>query len=102
MHKIWFKNKAIDDHTDFSWLIIFIFPGARYISDGLIRGAEKAGELMNFGTPKLMQKITPEPVPQPVNPKVTRGFQIAKDVTGTAVEITGYMGKNQIFHIIRC
>jgi hypothetical protein len=80
----------------------FIFPGARYISNGLIRGAEKAGELMNYGTPKLIQKITPEPVPQPVNPKVSRGFQVAKDVTGSAVQITGYMGKNQSFCIIKC
>ncbi|PNF22289.1 hypothetical protein B7P43_G02904 [Cryptotermes secundus] len=46
---------------------------------------------MNYGTPKLIQKIAPEPVPQPVNPKVSRGLQVAKDVTGTAVQITGYM-----------
>jgi hypothetical protein len=75
----------------------FIFPGARYISNGLIRGAEKAGELMNYGTPKLIEKITPEPVPQPVNPKVSRGFQVAREVTGSAVQITGYMGKSRSF-----
>jgi hypothetical protein len=57
---------------------------------------------MNYGTPKLIQKITPEPVPQPVNPKVSRGLQVAKDVTGTAVQITGYMGENQSFCMIRC
>jgi hypothetical protein len=57
---------------------------------------------MNYGTPKLIQKITPEPVPQPVNPKVSRGLQVAKDVTGTAVQITGYMGENQSFCMFRC
>lgn len=82
--------------------IIFVFPGAHYISHGLIRGAEKAGELMNYGAPKLIQKITPEPVPQPVNPKVSRGLQVAKDVTGTAVQITGYMGENQSFCKFKC
>jgi len=71
-----------------------LFAGAKYISHGLIKGAEKAGELLNHGTPKLIQKITPEPVPQPVNPKVRRGLQVAKDVTGTAVQITGFMGEN--------
>lgn len=68
-----------------------IVTGAQYISDGLIKGAAKVGELMNYGTPKLIQKITPEPVPQPVNPKVNQGLQVAKDVTGTAVQITSYM-----------
>jgi len=56
---------------------------------------------MNYGTPKLIQKITPEPVPQPVNPKVYRGLQVAKDVTGTAVQITGYMGEIKSFYMLK-
>ena len=78
-----------------------MFPGAHYISDGLIKGAEKVGELMNYGTPKLIQKITPEPVPQPVNPKVNRGLQVAKDVTGTAVQITSYMGEIKSLYMLK-
>jgi hypothetical protein len=78
-----------------------LFPGAQYISDGLIKGAEKVGELMNYGTPKLIQKITPETAPQPVNPKVSRGLQVAKDVTGTAVQITSYMGENTSFYMLK-
>lgn len=74
-------------------MLFLLFQGAHYISDGLIRGAEKVGELMDYGTPKLMEKITPEPVPQPVNPKLSRGLQVAKDVTGTAVQITGFVGE---------
>jgi len=55
---------------------------------------------MDYGTPKLIQKITPEPVPQPVNPKVNRGLQVAKDVTGTAVQITSYMGEIKSFYML--
>jgi spartin len=79
-----------------------LFQGAHYISHGLLSGAEKVGALMDYGTPKLIQKITPEPVPQPVNPKLSRGLQVAKDVTETAVQITGFMGENQSFHIFKC
>jgi hypothetical protein len=78
-----------------------LFPGAQYISDGLMKGAEKVDELMNYGTPKLIQKITPEPVPQPVNPSVNRGLQVAKDFTGTAVQITSYMGEFKSFYIFK-
>lgn len=74
---------------------ISLFEGAHYISHGLIRGAEKVAELMDCGTPKLIKKINPEPVPQPVNPKLSQGLKVAKDVTGTAVQITGFMGENQ-------
>ncbi|PSN45011.1 hypothetical protein C0J52_11638 [Blattella germanica] len=52
-----------------------IVKGAQYISYGLIKGAEKTGELMNYGTPKLIQKITPDPVPTAVNPR-TQGTKI--------------------------
>lgn len=83
-------------------LSFLLFQGAHYISHGLIRGAEKVGELMDYGAPKLIQKIAPEPVPQPVNPKLSRGLQVAKDVTGTAVEVTGFMGENQCFHVSKC
>jgi hypothetical protein len=56
---------------------------------------------MNYGTPKLIQKITPEPVPQPVNPTVNRSLQVAKDVTGTAVQITSYVGEINIFYMLK-
>ncbi|XP_066999747.1 protein spartin [Anabrus simplex] len=65
--------------------------GAQYISSGLVRGAEKAGQYMNIGTPKLISKITPESTPANINPNVQRGLRIAKDVTGTAVQITGFV-----------
>ncbi|KAJ4446909.1 hypothetical protein ANN_13610 [Periplaneta americana] len=68
-----------------------IVTGAQFISQGLIRGAEKAGELMNAGTPKLIQKINPESTPRAVNPNVSKGLQTAKNVTGTAVQVTGFV-----------
>ena len=74
-----------------------IVSGAHSISNGLIRGAQKASEFMNYGTPKLIDKITPEPVPRVVNPRVNRGLEVAKNVTGTAVRFTGFVA-TQIGH----
>lgn len=68
-----------------------IVTGAQYISSGLVRGAQKASELMNYGTPKLIDKINPDPNPREVSPRVSQGLQVAKNVTGTAVQVTGYI-----------
>nr|CAD7430632.1 unnamed protein product [Timema monikensis] len=65
--------------------------GAHYISHGLVKGAVKAGDLMNYGTPRLIQRLTPDPNPTQVSPRVTQGIQVAKNVTGHVVQVTGFL-----------
>jgi Senescence-associated protein len=69
-----------------------IVTGAHYVSLGLVKGAECAGSLMNKGTPKLIERIQPAADPQPVPPNVKKGLKVAKNVTGTAVTVTSFIG----------
>jgi hypothetical protein len=69
-----------------------IVTGAHYLSMGLVKGAECAGSLMNKGTPKLIEHIQPATDPQPVPSNVKKGLKVAKDVTGTAVTVTTFIG----------
>lgn len=75
-------------HSECWWYL-----GAQYLSSGLIKGAEKASELISYGTPKLISKIEPETSPRQVPSGVRAGVKVARDVTGTAVSVTGYVGK---------
>jgi Senescence-associated protein len=69
-----------------------IVTGAQYLSMGLVKGAECAGSLMNKGTPKLIEHIQPATDPQPVPSNVKKGLKVAKNVTGTAVTVTTFIG----------
>ncbi|XP_034251173.1 protein spartin isoform X3 [Thrips palmi] len=64
--------------------------GARWVSSRLVSGAERAGDLMNRGTPKLLQHIEQEQ-PKEFSPNVTKGFEVAKNVSGKAVQVTGFI-----------
>lgn len=65
--------------------------GAQYLSSGLVKGAEKASELISHNTPKLISKLEPETSPRHVPSSVRTGVKVARDVTGTAVSVTGYV-----------
>lgn len=67
--------------------------GASAISRTLISGAEKAGYLINTGTPKLINKITPASQAAYVNPKVAKGLKFAGTATSGAAQVTGFVGK---------
>lgn len=67
--------------------------GAFYVSKGLILGAEKAGEFMCYGTPILiskLSKVSPE-TERPVSANFKYGIEVAKNVTGKAANVTGYI-----------
>lgn len=64
--------------------------GARWVSSRLVSGAERAGDLMNRGTPKLLQHIEQEQ-PKEFSPNVAKGFEVAKNVSGKAVQVTGFI-----------
>ncbi|CAG2053846.1 unnamed protein product [Timema podura] len=64
---------------------------------GLVKGAVKAGDLMNYGTPRLIQRLTPDPNPTQVSPRVTQGILVAKNVTGHVVQ--GFENNHSIVNI---
>lgn len=70
-----------------------IIKGAFYVSKGLVKGAEKTGEFISYSTPYLISKIrkTPDEGPAQVPSNVKTGIEIAKSVTGTAVNVTSYV-----------
>lgn len=71
-----------------------ITKGAYYLSQGLIRGSQKTGELITYGTPYLMSKLSKAPDNvAPVSGKVETSVKVAKTVTGTAASVTGFMAQ---------
>lgn len=77
-----------------------IYLGAQYISTGLVKGAEKASELISHSTPKIISKLEPETSPRHVPSSVRTSVKVARDVTGTAVSVTGYVGRlHDLFHL---
>ncbi|CAH0382882.1 unnamed protein product [Bemisia tabaci] len=71
----------------------YIEKGTSYVSSGLIKGAEKASYFLNVKTPKLLERLAPSPDPagQPVNPNVAAGLKTARNVTGTAANVSGFI-----------
>ncbi|KAK9871343.1 hypothetical protein WA026_011609 [Henosepilachna vigintioctopunctata] len=70
-----------------------IVKGAWYLSWGLIKGAEKIGDAMNYGTPKLISRLVPYHEPTDVNPKLVKGMQIAENTTKRVAHVTGYIAE---------
>ncbi|XP_060526776.1 protein spartin [Cylas formicarius] len=67
--------------------------GAWYLSQGLIRGAEKAGNLIDKNTPKLINSISRVERASEVNPTVSKGLQIAETATSKAAKVTGFVAE---------
>lgn len=65
--------------------------GAWYLSLGLIKSAEKIGEAMNYGTPKLISRITANNEAAEVNPKLIKGMQIAECTTKKVAQVSGFV-----------
>lgn len=99
------KRSLLPDSTTVSAGII---RGAFYLSQGLVRGAEKTGQLIATGTPYVISKMGQkpstesgpssttsggaEPPPNVQVPKNVRtGIEIARSVTGTAAGVTSYV-----------
>ncbi|ETN62343.1 spartin [Anopheles darlingi] len=89
------KRSLLPDSTTVSAGII---KGAYYLSQGLVRGAERTGQLIATGTPYVISRLgqkpsepTPETETVQVPPKVRTGIEIARNVTGTAAGVTSYV-----------
>lgn len=69
-----------------------IINGANFLSNGLVKGAEKTTNFMNNSTPGLLNYISPSKNDRFVCSPVKKGVKIAKDVTCTAADVTCYVG----------
>lgn len=67
--------------------------GGYYISQGLIKGAQTAGRLLNYGTPKLINYITPATEAPSVPNSVVKGFEIASEASTAAAQVTGFVAE---------
>ncbi|XP_018331959.1 protein spartin [Agrilus planipennis] len=70
-----------------------IVTGAAYLSEGLVKGAQKASDYLNQKTPQLIQKITPADQSASIPKSVSKTAEIAHSATGTAASVTGYIAE---------
>lgn len=69
-----------------------IVKGATFLSNGLVKGAEKTTNFMNNSTPGLLNYINPSPSDTYVCSPMKKGVKVAKNVTSTAADVTCYVG----------
>lgn len=70
-----------------------IFTGAWYLSQGLIKGAQKAGEFFDSSTPKIIGSMRRSPQPAHIPQNLSKGVEIAETATNKAAQVTGFVGK---------
>ncbi|XP_001944400.1 protein spartin [Acyrthosiphon pisum] len=68
-----------------------IIKGATFLSNGLVKGAEKTTNFMNNSTPGLLNYIKPSQSDTNVCSPMKKGVKVAKNVTGTAADVTCYV-----------
>lgn len=65
--------------------------GASLLSMGLVKGAEKTGEFLSFGTPYVISKMVQQPdASAPVGENWKNAAHIAKNMTSKAASVTGF------------
>jgi len=69
-----------------------IVKGATFLSNGLVKGAEKTTNFMNNSTPGLLNYINPSQSDTRVCSPMKKGAKVAKNVTCTAADVTCYVG----------
>lgn len=70
-----------------------IVKGATFLSNGLVKGAEKTSNFMNNSTPGLLNYINPSQNDTHVCSSMKKGVKVAKNVTSTAADVTCFVGK---------
>jgi hypothetical protein len=68
-----------------------IVKGATFLSNGLMKGAEKTTDFMNNSTPGLLNYINPSQNNTKVCSPVKKGVKVAKNVTCTAADVTCFV-----------
>ncbi|XP_006815587.1 spartin-like [Saccoglossus kowalevskii] len=68
-----------------------VIKGAEWISWGLGKGAEVTGKWVHKGAAKLREQLQPNEQPTEVDPKYQKGLEYAKQATGVAVKVSGFL-----------
>nr|XP_006815586.1 PREDICTED: spartin-like [Saccoglossus kowalevskii] len=68
-----------------------IIKGAGWFSRGLGIGAEAAGKFVHKEAAKLREQLQPNEQPTEVDPKYQKGLEYAKQATGVAVKVSGFL-----------
>lgn len=71
-----------------------IVTGAYYISAGLVKSAEKAGQFIDYSTPYIMSKMNKAPLDAPpVSSNIHTTVTVAKSLTGYAAKGTSFVAE---------
>lgn len=71
-----------------------IVTGAYYISAGLVKSAEKAGQFIDYSTPYIMSKMNKAPIDAPpVSSNIHTTVTVAKSLTGYAAKGTSFVAQ---------
>uniref|UniRef100_A0A8D8Q4M9 Protein spartin n=1 Tax=Cacopsylla melanoneura TaxID=428564 RepID=A0A8D8Q4M9_9HEMI len=68
-----------------------IISGGNYISNALIKGAEKVEQCLSYGTPRVIEKISPNREPTEMPSKLQKTVKVTKNVSESAAKTTGYI-----------
>ena len=64
-----------------------------WISWGIEKGAEKAGQYIRVGSEKIKEKLKPEEHAKQIDPRVQQGVHYVRRGTHVAVKVSSYVGK---------
>lgn len=88
------KRRRLEETEDTSAKISNkLVNGAWYISEGLIKGAHKAEELINKSTPTLINNMSHSNRRTEVPHSVSKSVKIAENATSKAVKVTGFIAE---------
>ena len=65
---------------------------AEWMSWGLVKGAEKTGQLVKYGSSKLRENMIPASQPSVIDPRAQQGAYYAKKATHCAVGVSAFLG----------
>lgn len=68
-----------------------IAAGAEAVSKGVVWGAAKLSELISFGSESLKEYVPPATEKKEIDPKWHKTASVARDVSGKAVKVSGYL-----------
>jgi len=57
-----------------------------------VKGAEKTGQLVKYGSSKLRENIIPAEQPSVIDPRAQQGAYYARKATHCAVQVSGFLG----------
>lgn len=79
-------------HTNLPFKFIHC-TGAEAVSKGVVWGAGKLSELISFGSESLKEYVPPATEKKEIDPKWQKTASVARDVSGKAVKVSGYLCK---------